>query len=140
MCANHEVNLAYTAVIQNHFFWNNSSTLEPNGTKFYREMYDHVTCSPANSWRQQPNKGKMAAKKQHFTNFVETRMHHFAHFRWSISMKFEHKMLIGVILNFLEQNFKIFLIRDSFTPKLHFQSFFGTLPVHALQPWPLGIQ
>jgi len=69
---------AYIAVLQDHFFGNNSGKLEPIGTKFYRETSAQVELSPANFWCPVPNGHKIAKNQQ--TSLVTITTPRFTHF------------------------------------------------------------
>ena len=114
-----------TAVMRNHFFGNNSGKPEPIGTKFTRrrQLAWHPPLQTARSLRQTDAQNR--AEKTHFRNFLSSNNARIIlpTSRQPISLKFELKTWIDVIMNSLGKQLRNFPNKGSLTPKSHFMFF-----------------
>ena len=121
------------------FYGNNSGKAQPIRTKSYREASTLVGRSPG-KFRRPPSKGRpIAAKNENFLSGQQRVI--WGTSRRPISLKFEHKTLIGVPILPLFQNCEILPMRGHLPLKPQFFGvFLGTLPVtHPTAP-PVALE
>ena len=80
-------------------------------------------------------------KKPHFAQFLSAKQRIVSSTsRRTISMKFEHKTRIGLMMSYFRTEFRSFSEKGTFTSRnLILGDFGGTFLTRPPQPWPLGL-